>query len=265
MNRKKNWTDTLTRPFEVKADSLRIETKADGSRVGRFSGYLSVFGNQDSYDDIVEPGAFKRTLSHRKGRFPLAWFHDLYTPIGIFMGKEDEKGLFIDGFINLETAKGAEVYSGMKFEVEEMGGDAAYITEMSIGYNAVQSETDDKGVRHLQEVALREGSLLPMYTAANEDAQITSKADGERITPADAKALRDVRERFEKAFDDVTELLASVSVCEDAAPSEAVKSRIDAVIGMLPVPEPPAPEAPAEVDTAGIGDILEAARATLAG
>ena len=34
----------------------------DGLDEGVFTGYASVFGNVDSYGDIVEPGAFKDTL-----------------------------------------------------------------------------------------------------------------------------------------------------------------------------------------------------------
>lgn len=260
---KKDWSDTITRPFEVKADSLRVETKADGSRVGRFEGYLSVFGNEDSYDDIVEPGSFKRTIAQRKGRFPLAWFHDIYAPIGIFLGKEDALGLYIEAFINLDIQLGAEVYSGMKFEVEEIGGDAAYITELSIGYNVIDSETDEEGRRHLKEIALREGSLLTMYCASNPEAVVTVKANMEHIAPEDAKALREVRERFEKAADEATDLLASVSVTEDAKPSEELSARIAALKALIPEDEDE-DDASVEVDTAGLDAILETARATLA-
>ena len=79
--RVKKWTDTLTRPFEVKSGSFAIEEKADGSKVGRFEGYLSVFGNEDRYGDIVEPGAFTRTIEQNGGRFPLLWFHDPAEPV----------------------------------------------------------------------------------------------------------------------------------------------------------------------------------------
>ncbi len=43
----------LNVPFEIKSVSA----------TGEFEGYGSVFGVEDSYGDVVMPGAFKRTLS----------------------------------------------------------------------------------------------------------------------------------------------------------------------------------------------------------
>ena len=40
------------------------------SEEGQFTGYLSTFGNVDAGDDMIEPGAFKKTLREKKV-FPL--------------------------------------------------------------------------------------------------------------------------------------------------------------------------------------------------
>jgi hypothetical protein len=273
----KRWTDTLTRPFELKAGSFGVETKADGSQVGRFEGYLSVFGNEDATGDIVEPGAFTRTIEQNKGRFPLLWFHDPTEPIGIFKAAEDERGLYIIAFINLDTQRGREVYSGMKFEVEELDGDGSYVGELSIGYRAVTAETDEDGIRHLKEVALHEGSLLTMHFAANPEAVVTVKDSGERMVAAEAKALRDARAALEAKVEAITGLLASVPVGDGPLAAERKDTLIE-TLGFDPFapPEDPGedkadddeeqPGGPALLSDEAAADILaivEHARATL--
>lgn len=277
----KRWTDTLTRPFEVKAGSFGVETKADGSQVGRFEGYLSVFGNEDDTGDIVEAGAFTRTIEQNKGRFPLLWFHDPTEPIGIFKAAEDERGLYITAFINLDTQRGREVYSGMKFEVEELDGDGAYVGELSIGYRSVNDETDESGIRHLKEVALYEGSLLTIHFAANPEALVTVKDSGERMVAAEAKALRDARAALVAKAEAITELLSSVPIGADPLVDERKDALIE-TLGFDPF-TPPAepdegkaaeaadetpeePEPPAVLSDEAKADILaivEHARATL--
>lgn len=242
----KRWTDTLTRPFEVKASSFAVETKADGSEVGRFEGYLSVFGNEDLTGDVVERGAFTRTIEQNKGRFPLLWFHDPTEPIGIFKAAEDERGLYITAFINLGTQRGREAYSGMKFAVDELDGDGAYVGELSIGYRSVNDETDESGIRHLKEVALYEGSLLTIHFAANPEAVVTVKDSGERMSAEEAKALRDTRAALEAKAEAVTALLASVPVGDGPLADE----RKDALVSTLGYD----PFAPAGQEDEGKGD-----------
>jgi uncharacterized protein len=55
--------DYLTFPFEVKANS----------EDGCIAGYGSVFGNVDSYGDVVAKGAFRKTIAEAKsgvGQWP---------------------------------------------------------------------------------------------------------------------------------------------------------------------------------------------------
>jgi HK97 family phage prohead protease len=49
--------DRIICPFEIKSDNT-----SDGT----IFGYGSVFGNTDSYGDIVAKGAFKKTLEESK-------------------------------------------------------------------------------------------------------------------------------------------------------------------------------------------------------
>ena len=73
----------IERPFEVKSTR---EIKSDAGNFGVFEGHASLFGELDSYLDIVMPGAFANSLKKRyedKGRkVPMLWQHDSWNPIG---------------------------------------------------------------------------------------------------------------------------------------------------------------------------------------
>lgn len=135
---------------------------------GQFSGYLSTFGNVDAGGDMVEPGAFKKTLREKKA-FPLNWGHIPGTPdlvVGSFGGEEDTKGLKVDGgfFLDLEGGKKAYLVTKKLFEKGIPMG-------LSMGYKTMKyvNETiDGLLVRKLKEVKLKEGALtlFPM----NEEA-----------------------------------------------------------------------------------------------
>ena len=82
---------------------------------GEFTGYGSVFGNVDSYGEVVMPGAFKKSLAeHRrnKTRPKMFWQHDSYSPIGSWLEMaEDDTGLLVTGRLNMDVQKGAEAYA----------------------------------------------------------------------------------------------------------------------------------------------------------
>lgn len=150
--------------FKLKIDSKSIKTSEDG-KFGYFEGYLAVFGNVDSYGDIIQPGAFKRTIDLNPDGFVLLWQHDTYAPVGKLTGKEDDHGLFVKGELNLEVEKAREAYALLK---------QGAIKGMSIGYETVKSDTQKMGdiiVRLLQELKLWEGSLVTF--PANALAMVT--------------------------------------------------------------------------------------------
>jgi len=134
------------------------------SEEGRFSGYLSTFGNVDYGGDVVDPGAFKKTLRENK-TFPLAWQHQFGSPdfiVGSFEAKEDGRGLFINGGFFTDQDGGIKAYKLVKkfFAVGIKVG-------LSMGYKTIKDaleEIEGGFLRHLKEVKLREGSitLFPM-------------------------------------------------------------------------------------------------------
>lgn len=136
--------------MEIERKDLTIAIKAV-SDTGTFEGYGSIFGNVDSYGDVVEAGAFKRTLNNRNTPVKLLWQHDTSKPIGIFEEiREDADGLFVKGRLALDTQLGKEAHSLL-----QMGA----LDGMSIGYSVVKDQVKSS-IRFLKELKLYEVSLV---------------------------------------------------------------------------------------------------------
>ena len=147
--------------------SFPLEVK-EIDEAGQFTGYASVFGNEDSYGDVVERGAFKRTIKAKGGQFPMLWQHEPWEPIGLFTeAAEDDTGLTVQGHLNLDTQRGAEGYSLLK---------QGALRGMSIGYETINSKPRDGRGRNLTEIRLWEISLVTF--PANERALVGSIKSG---------------------------------------------------------------------------------------
>ncbi len=153
---------------------LKFTGEEDGKPVGLVSGYASVFGVLDRGGDIVQPGAFKKTLAEwrkRKAMPPLLWQHDSWQPIGICtLLEEDEKGLRFEAQLVLEVPQAAQARALIQ---------AKAVRATSIGYQTRDSDIDrNTGARLLKQVDLWEISLatfpmLPeaLLTGVKNDAQ----------------------------------------------------------------------------------------------
>lgn len=169
----------ITRPFEIK------EITADGT----FAGYGSVFGNVDSYGDIVAPGAFSASLQswNDQGRLPpVLWQHNSCEPLGPYTEmREDERGLFVRGSLLINDVPRAKEARAL-MAAKAIGG-------LSIGF-VTRDDSYDRvtGIRTLKQVDLWEVSIVTF--PANPAAQVTDvKSQIDRIESlADAERwLRD--------------------------------------------------------------------------
>jgi HK97 family phage prohead protease len=132
---------------------------------GTFKGYGSVFGNVDSYGEIVAPGSFSETLDAIKASgdpLPMLWQHRPGEPIGGYnVLSEDKKGLYVEGFLLKDAIPRAnEAFQLMK---------ARIVKGLSIGYYVRDSSYDEKtGIRTLKKLDLQEVSVVtfPANTAA---------------------------------------------------------------------------------------------------
>jgi len=144
---------------------LTFETEIKSDAQGVFTGYGSIFGNEDQGNDIMKKGAFTKSLTKRPAsKVKMLYQHKTDEPIGIFTDMyEDNKGLYVKGQLAMGTQKGREAY-----ELLKMGA----LDGMSIGFKAdpdKQGYNENKrGVRTLKEVDLMEISLVtfPMNESA---------------------------------------------------------------------------------------------------
>lgn len=132
---------------------------------GTFEGVLSTYGNIDLVGDICEVGCFSKSLSDRGTTRQLLRDHDWSKVIGTFEVTDSADALRIKGRICLDTATGRETWSLMKFGA---------LDGLSIGYWATKYHYDQDGVRHLDELDLREGSVVG--DPANPLARIQAKS-----------------------------------------------------------------------------------------
>jgi uncharacterized protein len=140
---------------EVKSQ-LKAYDRNDNEEYGMFEGYGSVFGNKDLGNDVIEKGAFKKSIKRRTNKgVKLLYQHKSDMPIGVFDEiKEDDHGLVVKGRLALKTQAGAEAY-----ELLKMGA----LDGLSIGFKInPQAVSYDKRAnkRIIKEVDLMEVSLV---------------------------------------------------------------------------------------------------------
>jgi phage head maturation protease len=76
---------------------LRFAGEASVGADGLIEGYASLFGAADQGGDIVEQGAYARSLKEGR-RIKMLWQHDPREPIGTWDEvREDERGLYRPG------------------------------------------------------------------------------------------------------------------------------------------------------------------------
>ncbi len=174
----------------------------DGAQAMSFTGYGAVFGNVDSYGDVIEAGAFSKFLADVKsGNQPWpamlsqhgGWqmsAEDI-TPIGVWTDfAEDGHGLKVTGQL-ADTPRGLEMYKLMKMSPRPA------IDGMSIGYIAKEWEPRSKPEdpkRKLKRIDLIEVSIVTR--PANGKARVESvkndwtERDFERLLTRDAGLSR---------------------------------------------------------------------------
>jgi uncharacterized protein len=152
--------------YICKASSLSI--KDVDTATGMVSGYFSAFGILDSDGDIIQKGAYSKTIAERgpsstHPRIKHLLDHDTTKVIGVLQElREDEIGLFYVSKLGSHT----------------LGQDAAkmyaegIITEHSVGFRTVNAKSDQDGTNILTEIALWEGSALQTW-GANQYTPVT--------------------------------------------------------------------------------------------
>lgn len=153
---------------------------------GEFEGHGSVFNNEDSYGDVVVPGAFQKSLEEHRaaGTLPaMLWQHDPGQPIGVYSDmKEDAKGLYVRGKILTETLKGRESLALLK---------AKAVRGLSIGFITRQWEYRED-TRIVKDVDLWEVSLVTF--PANRQAQVEDVKNNRSLPTTERELERFLRD-----------------------------------------------------------------------
>ena len=130
--------------------TFKLEIKGFGEQ-GSFTGMASVYGNKDLGGDVVEPGAFAKTLSEKGGQVPILWQHDPSEPIGMGALTDSADGLQISGDLAIDSSPVAQKAYGLLKR--------GILKGLSIGYDTVRSDVKN-GFRYLKELKLWEVSIV---------------------------------------------------------------------------------------------------------
>lgn len=163
------------------------EVKFSAGETGTFDGYGAVFGNMDTYGDVIQKGAFARTLHEAKtsGIWPaMLEQHGGFgmtasdmTPIGVWTSmEEDEVGLKVAG-VFAPTPRGQEMRALMQMQPRPA------INGLSIGYQAIKWKargSPDEPRRTLEEIKLYE--ISPVTFPANGKARVSGVKSLEQLS-----------------------------------------------------------------------------------
>ena len=161
---------------KIEFKNLSFEVK-DLDTVGRrVKIALAKFGNVDSDNDIIMPGAFTKSIqergpaseSNRKIKF--LRYHDFEHEIGKFEHLEETPDFFIGTAELGRSTKGSDAFLDYQDGI---------ITEHSIGFQMVEGKTEvrEDGIRIIKEVVLWEGSAVTF--GANSETPVFNVAKGE--------------------------------------------------------------------------------------
>lgn len=221
------------------------------------AGFASVFGNVDSYYDIVHKGAFKKTIKERSNRVRHLWMHEAYSPPTATIKElkevdadelpdqvRDQHPETTGGLLvvreYLRTTRGDEILEGIK---------SGAINEMSFGYDAVKYDFEEiKGpdeehgmmVRNLREVRLWDTSDVNWgANSATVAAKVAPllEAYKDRVNPAHYQLLSQLVSITESATQ--PELLLKAGRVLSARNLERLKSALDVLSEILLAAEPP--------------------------
>lgn len=159
----------VVKQFSFEVAEIKEES-SDNGNVGIIEGYASTFGNVDLGGDIIEQGAFAKTIREKKGVWPLLLDHDPRKHVGWNTeAVEDEKGLKTKSEILLITEEAKN-----RYELAKRAAKLKTKMGMSIGFNIVKADPDKEnpGVRRIKEVKMWEHSLVafPMNPKATVSA-----------------------------------------------------------------------------------------------
>lgn len=150
----------------------------------RVTGYLSTFDVLDSHNDIMERGAFDKTLQERSDQIFFLNQHNWAEPHGkMAVLAPDQMGLYFESQKLPDTT-----YSNDVLKLYQEG----IMTDHSIGFITVKSDYNEEDqIRRIKEVKLYEGSNVTI--GANRNTPFMG-------LKRDLKDIQDMTKKILKAF-----------------------------------------------------------------
>jgi len=188
----------MSKVMEVKA--IAFDDSQVNMEERTFKGYASTFGNVDEVGDIIEAGAFAKSIQERgpegTKQIKVLWQHDM--PLGMPTVGDEALELMRDGVVD----------------------------RMSIGFSIPQGKAyydEAMGVRKIKEVKLFEFS--PVTFPANEMAVVTGVknlelirqlASGGELSQEEMKALADILPQLQALVDAGAEMKVELNLTPDS-------------------------------------------------
>ena len=189
--------------IETREFTTTIELRAEGDG-NTFTGYAALFNSPSEplpFTEIIEPGAFKKTLASRND-IKMLWNHDsgavlASTRSGTLSLVEDERGLRVTATLP-QTSLGNDVRELVSKKI---------VDAMSFGFSVVRDTwSNDGGTRTLKAVRLHEVSIVawPAYAATGGTVSVRALDKVAQRAEVDADALQDVLTRIEEGAESLT-------------------------------------------------------------
>lgn len=207
-----------------------VQVKAgpgDGLDDGEFVAYASVFGNVDSYGDVVVPGAFKDTLADWKdsgNALPVLWGHDMADPFAnigsVVEASEDDHGLKVRGRLDLDNPKALQVYRLLK---------GRRVSQMSFAYDVLDGgpvDVDGERYYELRKMKLYEVSVVPI--GANQETEVLAVKASADALASGVKAGRVLAEKHIDSLRTAQEAIAAVIAAAEASDQEKASGTVPA-------------------------------------
>lgn len=195
----------------IKDARVRIKAGPDDNLPeGTFTAYASVFGNTDSFGDVVKPGAFSKTLSQWEesgNPIPLLFGHNMSDPdynIGaVTKAVEDDHGLLVTAQLDLDNPKAQQVYRLLK---------GRRINQMSFAYDVMDAKAakadDGSAINELHDLRLYEVSVVTV--GANQETEVLAVKHALEGMVSAAKAGRTLSAANEASLRQAADLITSV-------------------------------------------------------
>jgi HK97 family phage prohead protease len=193
---------------------------------GEFLAYAAVFGNQDSYGDVIRPGAFLESIAGYETAGKTIGFYfghnmtDADANLGwILSAKEDSFGLLVHGKFDLEDEKSTRTWKKVK------GG---RFDQLSFGYKILEggwiesSEHRGGGFFELRKLHIYEVSVVPI--GANEETHFVAVKAGKTLSAKNAEKINTAIAAVETALSTLKDVIATSTA--DDAPADSAKAAV---------------------------------------